>query len=294
MGQVIQALLDTVLEFYRGQGVPLGYRPTVEQVSSDCMREMELVARIGVEIAPAGPDQPSLSRLFARTRSAALWRRVLGLDVSREAIEELNRIVQARRVLRSAGDSKADIILYPSFTGSAIKPWYIAHEVWHLIEDERGLLAAEPIREGTATFAAALHLGKTDDELFLRPPGRCGDLLSLRRAGVGHIVKEHLGRSARPLVEMLRPAVRAQVQEDALQRCQPLILALAREAAEDPDYVEDFTRYLRRTLSHVGNGHGSSPDGVVAAYRQIGALRLAEELARQDLTRLVTTLAEAS
>ncbi len=294
---MLRTTLGRVLEFFGTQGATLSYVPSMVHVEAHYHREMELVARIGLEVPASRGDQASLSRLWARNRCAALWREMFGLAVSREAIEELNDLVHARRVARESGpqrDEQGDILLFPTFRWSSLQTWFLAHEVWHLIEAERELLeGAEPIREGTATFAASLFAGTMDNPRFIRAPEQCHDMMALRRAGVAFLARERLDGSAQPLVELLRKPFRSALQQAVLERCTPHILALAERAAKDPVYTNDFSQYLRRTLRHAALAGEVSPDAIVAAYRRLGAARLAGELESQDLSRFVSLLRES-
>ncbi len=291
---MIEALLDEVLEFYRSRGATLGYRPTVEQVDTDSQREMRLVARIGREVPTTLPDRPSLSRLFARQRSAELWRTLYGLVVSSAAIEELDAVVRLRGEVRAPLVHTGDILLFSPFAWAKSQTWYLAHEVWHLIEAERDLLHEyEPIREGTATYAAAICIGRPEGDRYLRLPEACSDIVTLRRAGVASIVADLVDRKGLPLCALLRREVRERLQDEAVRRCTPRILALADRAAADPAYVEDFRRYLRRALARLRVSRPLTPRHIVAAFRLVGASRLADELRDQELAALESDLRES-
>jgi hypothetical protein len=290
---LIEALLDEVLEFYGSRGVTLGYRPTVEQVDTDSQLEMRQVARIGREVPATLPDRPSLSRLFARQRSAELWRSLYSLEVSSAAIEELDAVVRLRGEVRAPLSHSGDILLFSPFAWARSRTWYLAHEVWHLVEAERDLLREyEPIREGTATFAAAVCLGRPEGERYLQPPEACTDIVSLRRTGVASIVAEALDRGGLPLRALLRREVRERLQDEAVRRCTPRVLALADRAAADPEYVEDFRRYLRRALARLRVSRPLTPRQIVAAFQLVGAPGLANELSGQDLAALEADLRE--
>jgi|GEM_PF-4453053 len=290
---MIEALLDEVLEFYRSQRVALGYRPTLEQVDTDSRLEMRRVVRIGIEVPATLPDRPSLSRLFARQRSAGLWRRLYGLEVSSAAIEELDAVVRLRGEVRVPPLHSGDILLFSPFAWARSRTWYLAHEVWHLVEAERDLLREyEPIREGTATYAAAACLGSPEGDRYLRPLAACNDFVSLRRTGVASLIAEMLDRGGLPLRALLVREVRDRLQDEVVRHCTPRVLDLADRVAADPAYVEDFRQYLRRALARVRASRPLSARLIVAAFRLVGAPGLANELSGQDLAALENDLRE--
>lgn len=293
MRPVVATLLNDVLDFYAEAGAPLSYRPSVREIEARDPREMRMVARIGRRVKATATDRPSLSRTYARCRTTTLWREVYGLRCSAEAAAELNRVARVREVIRPPEPPAADILLFPSFAWSGSAAFLMAHEVWHLIEAERGLLVeAEPIREGTATFAAVKFLESSEREKYLYPPEDCGDIVSLRRAGVGWIVAGAVGASRRPLVKLLRLDVRRDLVNETMRRCVPRVVEIAESVHKDRGYVEDFRRYVRRCLAPSNLSNAVSRDHIVEAFRQLGARTLAGELVDQDLSRLVGDLHE--
>ncbi len=278
--------LEGAIGFFAVQGVTLSYRPRIGFLEeAECLRK-NIQARAVVENGvPAG--QPSLSHIFRYTTSVILWRHECGLSVSLPALRELHRAAGIRKTPRT--ENVANILVAP-YGGGIDYDTLVAHELWHLIEDERGLLSAGLlIREGTATYASARYLGvEGRGAHLLSPPEECGDPFRLKRAGVGYLAHLHLHDERNPLLAMLDPAVRAELSGMALERCAPLARRLARFAATKQWYVDDFRKYLQRILRDARH----DPPGIITAFRDLGAETLAEELARQELAGLVSFISE--
>ncbi len=149
------------MTWFSAQGINLEYIPTVAYVDRESSLGERVLASVEAEeLSVLGALNMPLS-LFCE----ALYART-GLRVT-SSFKEIIKVLELNRkqfyVRDEISKSDADITLYRPAKKSKARELdeLIAHEVWHLIEKEKGFASGEDfiIGEGTATYAANRFAG---------------------------------------------------------------------------------------------------------------------------------------
>jgi hypothetical protein len=163
MHQVIKLAeesLARVLDFYCNVGTPLSYTPRIQYIDENCRRWPRALAMVREEVE----FWRKYLEFFSQNLARIIWKEAYGIHLSDEAIHEL-LMIEKRRLGEIPEPEElgleGDIIIfkpYRKFINASDE--ILAHEVWHLIEKERGVLQEQPfIIEGTATYAM-IRFGK--------------------------------------------------------------------------------------------------------------------------------------
>jgi hypothetical protein len=115
-------------------------------------------------------------------------------------------------VFRGLEQVKGDIFLFRPYFDLEEKnaEFTLAHEVWHYIENEEGVLNEHPlINEGTATYAASLITGLD----MSKPITSCTEFADVIYSGASHLVGVHAHSAPNPLAVLLNMSFREYVQK---------------------------------------------------------------------------------
>ena len=162
---------------------------------------------------------------FSITFARTMWRKAYGVVMSEEAIREQVSVENKNMIDIFRNHSGVDILLFRPYAETMSigrkSDEYMAHEVWHLIEKERGVLSTHPlIMEGTATYASRRCVG-------LRCDVRIEDAreyASMIYLGCANIVQNAVVEKENPFTALLDCEIRSSMQDDAVMRLKPVII----------------------------------------------------------------------
>lgn len=282
-----QESTERVLGFYDKVGTPLSYTPKIEYKDSLFQSDRNIIARIKEE----NEILENYLSFFSRSFAKAVWKGAYNLDVSDEAILELEDIQKRRigNVFRfEEHESDADIILYRPFRSYHQYPEesdeVFSHEIWHLIEKERGVMQAHPfIAEGTATYAMRRYFGKACDKSL----EECIELNGMMYFGAANIVQNHVKGSENPYKEMLKKEVREGIQQDLVKRVEPVLVKATMASLQNEDAIEMISSSIRQIPEFEALEGNLTKEGIIEAYNQMGASQLVSELKGKDLEGLM-------
>ncbi len=228
-----------------------------------------------------------ISQNLART----IWKDAYGIDISDEAIAEVTRTQKDKLgniLIPQEFESGADVLIFQPYRNHSKEQEdgdeIIVHEVWHLIEKERGVLQAHPfITEGTATYAMKRFRGKGCDKPF----EKFEDFFMMMYLGAANIVQNYVGSSENPYRTMLDSQVRRKIQQDMLGRVKPVLVERVKRSLEDEDNQKVMAHIMRQIPEFQGLEGYLTAEGIMEAYRQMGATKLADELQGKDLEGLM-------
>jgi len=275
-----------VLKFYESRGTPLSYHPKLQYVDRICPEVPDGLAMIREEFETVG----NYIDFFSQNLAKAMWKDAYGIDVSDEAIAEVTRIQKdklGKILIPQEFESGADVLLFQPYQNHSKKQedrdMIMAHEVWHLIEKERGVLQEHPfIMEGTATYAMRKFRGESCDKSF----EEFDDLVTMMYLGAANIVQNYVGNSENPYQTMLNKQLRGQIQQDLLKKVKPVLVERIKKSLEDEDNQKAMAHIMRQIPEFQGLEGNLTDEGIVKAYRQMGAIKLANELQGENLEGL--------
>jgi len=290
MEQVIKSAEESVsrvLKFYKDRGTPLSYSPRLEYVDGICPQRHDALAMIRQEFETLDKYSDFLYQNLGRT----VWKDAYNIDVSDEAIAEVTRIQKdklGKILIPQEFDSGADVLIFQPYQNHCREQndgdEIMAHEIWHLIEKERGVLQEHPfIMEGTATYAMRRFRGKSCNKPF----EKFDDFFMMMYLGAANVVQGYVESSENPYQTMLNKQVREQIQQDLLGRVRPVLVERIKKSLEDEDNQRDMAHTMRQTPEFQGLEGNLTAEGIVEAYRQMGATKLADELQGKDLEGLM-------
>jgi hypothetical protein len=283
-------LLDYVLERFDKCSIGLPYRPNLLYLEHSIGGAPASV----IDEVDVLPFQVAVAGAIARVHAYRLFDRH-AVRVSAPALDEYATAVgDALRTLVAKPAAAADqmfiddknISLYTEFESLPAdrRQALLAHEVWHLIERDRGVLATHPlIMDGTARFVENRFFGWLLNSKALQPK----TLELWRYDGAAYVVQESLAnvRGQYPSIyhAMLDPVWRTQTQDvlidqtaDALERILPQCTGTERQLL-----LVCSDRIGLPVLKMI------TAEGIISRYRALGGVRLADELQGQDLSGVV-------
>lgn len=282
--------MDRVLAYYGKWEVPLSYRPVVRYIDKPNPLGRDSIAMVNTECEL----DAKITAFYVENIALLAWRECYGLQVSVDAIDEFRERIdvvgrEGHKVpeLMVIGEEGAHIFLFKSYrrysSVQEVIDRFFVHEVWHLIEDQQGLMESHPmIREGTATFAVK-HFAGIDCETSIESARNYGEMVY---SGVANLVQGFVKSSPNPYKAMLDPALRQQMQDAAMQRILPRIAAMVNASPSDQ---QGTMRHLLGALGehrHFLEGE-IDRDKVIGFFRSVGADKLVAEVEHQDLGKLV-------
>lgn len=205
----VQKAVESVMRFYGRQGVGLSYAPKVlvanfAEQGFPLARFTTGVSRHSTAIEDVGKYAHSILARFIGTRFEGRTFEEKDIDIMFGKPSEKHSKQEA--YFRQTG---ADILIN-SLTREPLEGT-LAHEIWHLIEGEHGLLQGFwLIREGTAEYAKMKFNGWKSTLTF----DKCKDYSDGHYRGVANVIERRIGQGGYAVV--LDPEFRRQVQEESL------------------------------------------------------------------------------
>ena len=278
--------LDKALEFYERNDVALGYRPSLRYTDTICPIRPDALACVKAEFEIVD----KYIDFFYKNLGIVVWKGLYGLDISDEAVGEITRITKNRLpevVFSSYPElmSEADIVIFEPYKEDASsRDVTMAHEVWHLIEKKINLLQEHPfIAEGTATYAMMKFAGVNCD----RPLEDFDDYLMMMYHGSANIVQNYVKNSKNPYLAMLDVDLRLKIQKELLDRVKPLLTDKIKKMLEPVEMHDAEEKMLKQTPEFANLVGNLTAENIVRAYRQMGAVKLVDELQGQNLDGLI-------
>jgi hypothetical protein len=235
--------LDNILKFYQTNNVPLSYRPTVILLQEP-VPEMA-VAEAFAFVKGEGDVLAAINKRASASLHIEVCKKFFGIDLSEEAAQELFRIHEKfdptnsnQRTGTTEWQDKT-IYLLPGYQkiDEAARKWLFAHEVWYLIEQEKGVFKQHlSIAEGTATYAGWRYI-KAKGVIEIE---QCPDNLSLAYVGAGKLVQDYVGASPNPLTTTLDCQVRDLMEAEYLTRERPFLIRNAELFMQDEEKIKEL------------------------------------------------------
>lgn len=277
--------IEKVLVFYEKQGTPLGYVPSVRYKDGPHPERPDVVMMVHGEHKAF----ENFMTFFAEEIAPQMYKDWYDLAVSKGALQE-----HGKNMLHIDANQKplefpeADIMIYKPITSfkdlQAGSDECIAHEVWHLIEQERGLFDDYMlILEGTATYAQNRFLGFSAG----KPLDQCAHFIELRYRGAAGIVSNHVANTDNPYQSMLDVSVRDQIQNDFITQAMPFMAAGLTALFQQEPYKKKGMEVLLNIPAFAALKGNLTSEGLVNAFRSIGSTKLANELEQQDLSTMI-------
>lgn len=277
-----ESSLRKALTFYADQGVYLSYVPTIEYRNGIHPANYRTIAE-----AKAETELVKKIHAFTQNNLARKIWACHGIQVSQEAIDEICIAVEKKVEQMSIDeDSPYDITLYRRFTEAADekdRDMVLGHELWHLIEKEKGVLSSHIlVAEGTAVYASMRFV----DENMALPLEKCKGFSEIFYYGAAYLFQEELGRDA-PLTALFDMQVRKSVYEQLLVAVYENLDILVDDIRNDP------LRLLMQGMALKEFPEFKNLDGHLTAknfiktYQKLGATMLVRELKGQDLTKIL-------
>ncbi len=290
MTQIIELAeesINRVLTFYKERGTPLSYYPKIQYVNEVYPQRPNILAIIREELETM---EQSFDYFF-QNLTKTIWKDAYNLDVSDEAIAEVITIEKRnmnRLFVPPEFGSGADILLFQPYISHSTtieeRDEILAHEIWHLIEKERGVLKQHPlITEGTATYAMKRFNGKDCDTPF----EKCKDYFTMLYSGAANVVQSYVGNTKNPYQTMLDPQMRDRIQQDLLERVKPVLVENVKRTLRDKNILKATAQTLRQIPEFQKLEGNLTPGAIVEAYRAMGAQKLADELQEKSLEGLL-------
>ena len=278
-----QASVKKAVDYYREQGIDLGYVPRVKYTGESCRFNANALAAVDTDI----DFYKNVMGLVGSTLMKTVFDRQFGLKISDEALRESIEIakVEIGTMFPNGilGDD-ADIFLYKSVQNHLdnLDEW-MAHEVWHLIERKNDVMDGNGfIHEGTATYVQNRFAGRESEWR-----GSETDYFGTVYNNTAHLVQEEVGNEPNPLKAILDAEKRKAIQTKFDERVLPLFYEKAAEMIE-AGATRDFGRNV--LLSHPAYEtfrKRPNAENLLGALRQRGYGKLVDELSKQDMTKVV-------
>ncbi|MDP2925568.1 MAG: hypothetical protein Q8N99_04300 [Nanoarchaeota archaeon] len=285
--------LDLVLPFYEGQGVPLSYRPKIVYIN-----EVHPLFPEGVARAKAEVDFLQFAdKILSVSMLQESWRKFYSLEFSEKALEELftatlnyagNGNVQIHPLEKRIAEDDSGIFLFKPYNefsqDTKARDRILAHEVWHLIEQERGVINVAPmINEGTATYAERRFVGKKGKKSI----EDYEDYFSMIYNGSAKLVQDYVDSEENPLKAVLETSIRLKIEDELLRRIKPKLIATLEKTLESQENMFAIGESMKQLPVFARIQGNVTAENLLRAYEEIGAQLFVEEAKRQDLTKFV-------
>lgn len=262
--------LEKVLNFYESRGITLSYHPKLIYVD-EVFPEMPQIAAIKDELVPI--------LFFPKELIKIIWYEFYEIRLSNDAVDDLIKAIEDKIPYSNTRptDEKKIVLFKPFKKYINISDEIIAHEVWHLIEIERGVFYKHSlIAEGTATYAMIEFVGK--EYSF---SGKCENLITMLYNGAANIVKKYVENSRNPLKEMLNEKIRNEIQHELIGTIKSFLTQRKNiELKEIKSVLEKFPEFGELFKE-------PTPKKIISFYEKIGARKFADELRNQNLEKLI-------
>jgi len=232
---------------------------------------------------------------ISRAMNTAELKAICGFEVSKEALDEyLSRFrnptpgENVNHIPEKYKQLGADIILFSPISRLVHRPLFMdeamAHEVWHIVERECNVLGiACLITEGTATYAAQQTLCRNN----FTPPEACFDFNTMLYRGAAGVVHEHVKHWQNPLAYLLDKKIRTDMEVELVHRCEPRIPDMMRRMVMNPEEQARLKYEYCRCPAYQRLQGDVTKRTILQMYTDIGAYKLAAEIADQDLSQAI-------
>jgi hypothetical protein len=284
-----QASLERVLRFYEERGITLDRAPTVAYKDYESPADSTTIAQI------RGEDmfyERSLD-FFERRFGERFWREAYDIVVSEEAL--VQKIAMEKKAIiasvEQAHDGSADIMLFQPYkrceSDDIDNDEVLAHEVWHLIEQERDVMESQPfIVEGAATYAMKRYNGLICNQ----PPEMMPTTEMMLYFGGANVIHHELQDSDDPFNELLTKERRDRMQHELAERMTPVIVK-GYYGSMEIDAVRNaaLNNILQMPEFRAIKGNLTT-ETLIDAYERMGATKLASELRGQGLDKVLAIM----
>ena len=285
--KLFEESVSRVLRFYQSVGTTLSYRPKISYVDGICQHRPNFLAMIRDEFEILDRYSDFIDQNFGRT----IWKDAYGIDISEEAVVEVMKIQKNRInkfLIPKEFESGADILIFQPCRKFDKNKRNIdeifAHEIWHLIEKEKGLLQETPfIMEGTATYAMKRFIGESCNKKFVE----FGDFFSMMYLGAANIVQDYIRNKENPYQVMLDRSIRGEIQQDLLERVKPVLVERIKKSLEDEENKIAIAFSMQQIPDFRELNGNLSAENIIRVYRKMGANKLADELEGKNLEGLI-------
>ncbi len=282
-----QKSLERILDFYSNRGFNLNYFPKLKLVDEDFKELPYTIALVKNEIETFD----KFSDLSAKLFGVSIWKEAYHLNVSEDSINELNTAIKKNVNLNSLitldNYGGGDIFIFPLYykISETHQEATLAHEVWHLIEKEKGVLSDSLlIREGTAEYAEKLFM----NERFVRELEEIEEFREILYQGAGKIVQDKVSHLQNPYEAMLDPKLRSKIEEEFIERLKPVLVKKVKKTFEDKNYLGKFAAMSIKIFPGLSDLKSNlRKESILDFYKKLGANKLAEEIKDQDLSHLI-------
>ncbi len=271
------------VEYFRSQGIDLGYVPTVkykDEFLQACPRA-DAAVNSDVEFFKNAADL--LGGALLRT----IYEKLFGLHISDEALAETIEV--GKHELSKPfpdGDlgKDADIFLFkPIKNAMGTMDKTMVQEVWHLIEKKYGFLnGTSYIHEGTATYVANRFAGRASPSR-----GTETDYLGVLYENAAHIVEQEVGKATEPLQAILNPVKREAINQRFDTEVLPLFYQKVAEELASGSLQHRLRDIVLNDPNYAVFAENPTRETLLQALRQKGNVKLAADLSLQDLTKAV-------
>jgi hypothetical protein len=288
-------ILDKVMDFYEKHGIAIGQRPTFGRFDKKHPTLPNIIAQ-----APDEQDaMEACQKLLLENSLRIYWDEAYSLRISEVAFKQmvdslstpenkkkLRDIFHSLDIHIVEGNEDADVLLYPPF--EHIKPARqeetIAHELWHLIEIRRGLFRKNPlIAEGTATFAQYTYANKRCDT----PIEEAGNFFEMIYHGSANLVQQAVSQHAEPIKALLSQTLRQEIETAFLTKFRGRITQTLQATLSDLEFTSNMKNAMGKSPLFKELLDDLSAEGIINFYTKLGATKLADELQKQDLRKMV-------
>lgn len=239
--------LDKVLEFYKSQNITLSYRPKIEYFNSDKTANPAFIIS---EITPDYEMVSSYPKELIKYIVSTFGVNSVKFESRLEKMikTEYQKIKKNGKVLiqKNKLDNKR-IYITNTFPKNDEEVYYLlAHEVWHLIENEKVLKITPFISEGTATYAANVASGinkKISED-------KIDNVDRFIYFGVSNIIYNYMNNSQ--LSNLLDKNIRDEIQKET----RPAFNLFAVKIIKEQPRIREFKEKLTK------NGAEITPDNI--------------------------------
>jgi hypothetical protein len=293
------------LKQYAKYGVRLSYMPTVRPVYGEADNLEDIAAVWGGE-EEVGEEAIQAFLSFSGNNDSAktVWKRFYGIDVSLEALREStdafrSAIIEAQQKkefylkepdldyecpVDDGYIEEGEIVLYHQFRmirNREARLAIMAHECWHLVEQEKGVFQETPlITEGTATYAKMLLFG----DKFNRTGTEGMRGLMYNRAAV--IIQNRCKDSRNPFKSMLDRGFRQEAQQEFIDYLANIPMEVYAVYFKSMELLQQMA-ILRAFAPELVPPKNPSLDELLGYYKRIGSHKLVRELEGQDLSKFL-------
>lgn len=294
--QRTRRFLEEALLFYHEHNISLSYEPKSIYIPQE--HPQQAIACVLNE----GNYLQETIEFFSSRFLQRTYKDSFSLEMSNAALQELTNVYlkldptwiieqekkrEEKEVLkRLMGKAQIALFLPAQRLPPEILFYTLVHELWHLIEQEQGLLSKPSlITEGTATFVALYAIGAK----ARLAPEQCTTQTQLLYTGAAYTLQEILQGEKDILHKLLEHTWREKIQEIFYEKVYHFFER--RLFQEQGDLQESLENFLHKTPLFFDKGEITQAS-ILQGYRSIGATLFANELEKQDMTKILQALKE--